>query len=110
MDRQSAVLIKTKISGYERTFKFPEQTDPEAIKKHIIEAAKKHNLICDEKDIYYVGNELVSSCNTLNDVDSYLIFIANTIKNKPKEPPKTDINRSQFIDWSDMFDRGSRKH
>ncbi len=49
MDRQSAVLIKTKISGYERTFKFPEQTDPEAIKKHIIEAAKKHNLICDEK-------------------------------------------------------------
>lgn len=102
--KKSTVVMKVKVNGYERTFEFPEQTDTEAIKNYIIEAAKDYNLTIDENETYYMGNKLISNdtnYNSLDDVDSFFLFISSLAKKDKRSEDTSELPH----DWENFFDK-----
>ena len=108
----SAAVLRTVISGTDRTFCFPEKTDIEAIKAYIIKAARDKKLEANENDFYYTGNITVSSTSsfdTLETVDKYLDFLIELKKKNKEQEPSESKSREWNISFTDIIERSHRK-
>ncbi len=101
---QSTAVVRTIIEGKERSFCFPERTNTDAIKEHIITAAKKRKLEVNEKDIYYVGNKLIGIGANLDSPITITNYLDSLVREKEKNNGQNNkAPERKYREWNFSF-------